>query len=1160
MADSTRINELQDKLLQAMDIVNAKALNAISYDKTITCTIETNKNKKEGCYEVSDGSTVFTAYSSMTNLAVGTSVYVTIPNGDFSNQKMIIGKVTTTSSEPFVFTTPFDTIFDMTNNMVDEEVNGSLLANGKNDKDYPISEYGNFEIKRLYTSEELSHPGYTRLGIKADFKSWLSNAYTGNYGLAITITTENPSVAETNGTQKIEEGVYMMYLDSSDMYGNPYNFESYYNQEKVFDIAGLGTIKKLTVDFYQLRNFNGTDGYVEWKDDFDVPLFDNLFVNDVYVCAGYNLGEYSNDFAEIYTANSSNYDPSQYGTDLLKKDIGIRWVHIKDGEPIDMTKLEDDNVDYKYEVRWYRYEIGAAAADEYCGVYWAYATDINGKQAIYNSVNNRFVFEPDTHWQQEKIKAIIVLEAGMRQIVDENTEEVTQEPYYIPYHTNELEFTNQKEVPNHSTTYFKNALQLDTDDGTHGNYLIYNQNNDIKETVDNNKIRKLVCQFDHNGDGVVNPTDIFGDKDYENVEWVLPTKNTMLVFEDVNNDITNAANQDLTTVVRRGGQPQFKLRNKYSSHYNNNTVVCTFTINGKSYVTEREFTFGPSGTMGTEQTLVIDFEDDSNAIDLTDSQNVYKMTVRVYNQENKELTDFSDVGACTWEWFVHPAGYGGTDYLTISNSDNKTVTLTKSSGLKHRDLYIIKVTVGDLITYYPIALKSGNCTHLVGPTQVIYQASGEVSYYNQPYILYNQNTATTFDSCTIVSTGDKSKKDYGRFDAEINNNKLSPISVYVDNAPAYGVYINGKNASWTQPILVLQNLYPSNVINKWDGKKLTINEGTGQILSTMIAAGSKNSDNQFSGVLIGDWSDSDVEDSVGKHTGVYGFHEGAMSYAWKDDGTGFIGKSGDGRIEFDGTNATISSANYKTKNSGMMIDLGGDSTPYIDLKYTKGKVTSEIKLSADEEGSEIYLQKDSSRYIRISSGAAKYPLQIGSNKFYVEWDGTLHATDGEFKGEIDTETGTIGGWSIGKKYLISKNSSDARTIELNSSDGAIYVGENISILGSSSKINVGSGIELDGKNSKISLTAKTTKGPIIVETSSGVLGYFGYILGNDGTSNTNTIGIQTINSSYSIVLESARHARVTAANHLYLDADEITIMGAAGSDPTKQHNIYARFA
>lgn len=1162
MADSTRINELQDKLLQAMDIVNAKALNAISYDKTITCTIETNKNKKEGCYEVSDGSTIFTAYSSMTNLAVGTSVYVTIPNGDFSNQKMIIGKVTTTSSEPFIFTTPFDTIFDMTNNMVDEDVSGSLLANGKNDKDYPISEYGNFEIKRLYTSEELSHPGYTRLGIKADFKSWLSNAYTGNYGLAITITTENPSVAETNGTQKVEEGVYMMYLDSSDMYGNPYNFESYYNQEKVFDIAGLGTIKKLTVDFYQLRNFNGADGYVEWKDDFDVPLFDNLFVNDVYVCAGYNLGEYTNDFTEIYTANSSNYDASQYETILLQKDIGIRWVHIKDGEPIDMSKLEDDNTDYKYEVRWYRYEIGAAAADEYCGVYWTYAKDITGKTAIYPSIEHRFVFEPDVHWQQEKIKAIIVLEAGTRQVVKDD-ETVEQKPYYIPYHTNELVFNNQKEVPNHSTTYFKNALQLDTDDGTHGNYMIYNQNNDIKETVDNNKIRKLVCQFDHNGDGIVDMNDTLSDKDYENVVWILPTKNSMLLFEDVNNDITNAANQDLTIVARSGGQPQFKLRNKYSSHYNNNTVVCTFTINGKSYTTEREFTFGPSGTMGTEQTLVIDFEDDSNAIDLTNSQNVYKLTVRVYNQENKELVDFSEVGACKWEWFVHPAGYKGTDHLIISDSENKTVTLTKTSELNHQELYIIKVTVGDLTTYYPIALKSGECTHLVGPTQVIYQASGEVSYYNQPYILYNQNNPTTVDSYSIVSTDNEVDDAVaGKYDADITEKgKLQPISVYVDGAPAYGVYLAGSKASWTQPILVLQNLYPSNVINKWDGKKITINEGAGQILSTMIAAGSKDSKNRFSGVMLGDWSGSDTEESIGKHTGVYGFHEGQMSYAFKDDGSAFIGKDGTGRIYVDGDNATLYSANFDKSNvAGMEIDLNApsihmkadESDNYIKMEFNNNKPrlrvqsgTSYFLLDTRSGSSKISLsgkRESKSGTITLSTLSSDDPLTIGS-KFSVEWDGTLHATDGIFKGEISSDKGEIGGWIIDGKTLYA-GTQENKTITLDASKGTI---------------SVGTGILLDGNKSELTVTAKKDKGPIIIKQNGSDLGYIGYIVGNDGTGNTDTIGIHTTNGDYSIVLQSKRHARISADERIYLDASEIWLAGDAAK-PENQHNIYAKFA
>jgi hypothetical protein len=43
------------------------------------------------------------------------------------------------------------------------------------------------------------------------------------------------------------------------------------------------------------------------------------------------------------------------------------------------------------------------------------------------------------------------------------------------------------------------------------------------------------------------------------------------------------------------------------------------------------------------------------------------------------------------------------------------------------------------------------------------------------------------------------------------------------------------------------------MINKWDGK-LKIDEENGAILSTMMAAGRKNSDNTFSGVMLGDWA------------------------------------------------------------------------------------------------------------------------------------------------------------------------------------------------------------------------------------------------------------------------------------------------------------------
>jgi hypothetical protein len=41
------------------------------------------------------------------------------------------------------------------------------------------------------------------------------------------------------------------------MYGNPYNFETYYNQEVVLDISTqvLGKIERIDIEFAQEKNF-----------------------------------------------------------------------------------------------------------------------------------------------------------------------------------------------------------------------------------------------------------------------------------------------------------------------------------------------------------------------------------------------------------------------------------------------------------------------------------------------------------------------------------------------------------------------------------------------------------------------------------------------------------------------------------------------------------------------------------------------------------------------------------------------------------------------------------------------------------------------------------------------------------------------------------------
>ena len=65
--------------------------------------------------------------------------------------------------------------------------------------------------------------------------------------------------------------------------------------------------------------------------------------------------------------------------------------------------------------------------------------------------------------------------------------------------------------------------------------------------------------------------------------------------------------------------------------------------------------------------------------------------------------------------------------------------------------------------------------------------------------------------------------------------------------------------------------------------------------------------------MLGDWSTStlgDLEESM-IQTGIYGFHRGEQSFAFKENGTAFIGKSGRGRIHLNGDKSLIESEKWQ---------------------------------------------------------------------------------------------------------------------------------------------------------------------------------------------------------------------------------------------------------
>lgn len=181
-----------------------------------------------------------------------------------------------------------------------------------------------------------------------------------------------------------------------------------------------------------------------------------------------------------------------------------------------------------------------------------------------------------------------------------------------------------------------------------------------------------------------------------------------------------------------------------------------------------------------------------------------------------------------------------------------------------------------------------------------------------------------------------------------SDNTLRPALMYYDYkgatdeehiffVPVAQCLDENDNILWTQPIIVIQNKYESAMLNAWDGS-LQIDEANGTIMSTMMGAGIKNRDNTFSGVLMGDivaGADFDTRNANG--IGLYGFHEGAQSFNFSVNGTAFLGKSGHGRIHFDGNQGFIYSASWLNSFDedeepfGTVIEPGTDG---LESQYT----------------------------------------------------------------------------------------------------------------------------------------------------------------------------------------------------------------------------------
>lgn len=199
---------------------------------------------------------------------------------------------------------------------------------------------------------------------------------------------------------------------------------------------------------------------------------------------------------------------------------------------------------------------------------------------------------------------------------------------------------------------------------------------------------------------------------------------------------------------------------------------------------------------------------------------------------------------------------------------------------------------------------------------------------------------------------------------EQNKIKLIPVSEYSGECVSTGLEcVCKKKSDGTTvigkihiPIHCMLNRYANAAINGWDGNSVTINDTDGYILTPQIGAGTKNEQNQFTGMLMG--SVQDNANGVTK-TGLLGYDAGQQSlFLDAESGGAIFGKDLNGQITIDpqSNKSYLFSHNYwqnyndkgfpssyedsNMTGNGLLIDL---ATPQI--KYGDG-----TKFGIDAQG------------------------------------------------------------------------------------------------------------------------------------------------------------------------------------------------------------------
>ena len=723
--------DIAESLFQSIDIISKNQLKSLAFDTTVEATIIDASRAQDGIYTVSTGNSNFLAYSTETGYKENDAVMVTVPQGDYNKQKMIIGKQVDNTNTPMIYKSPFQQLINVSNNLISGEHEISMWANGgedygwdenitnfwesdafkKEDEKTVIESTNNDDDNNPYSSEtitfkkaliwdskDLSPTGeemfesrYTRLGVKAQFSTWLNeyNIAYGNYGLAIVLIFSNNDSTGRFGK--------VITFDSSEFFGDVYNFETFYTQEALFDISEFidYPIRQIQLYAYQRNNFKNTDGEliypigeVDSADGWFSDVQPNIFIKDPYICLGMPVSDFNADIATIVSGSSSTYykltTSGENNTDVEQraqnniKELQLRWVH-KDAESDTIATVQANELPKDYSIQWYRYKLGASSPDIFAGAHWERfygckttpneneeycltQEDINNGAEDIATNQVEVLFYPNVNKSSEQLKAIIIKEESS---FDLSSSEPTKRMIAT---TPIIEFTNQTDVSSQATLIDENALSIKFEDDEKGNYFLYDRAGNISKEEDK-EIRVLTAVFDLKQNDVYKKPTL--TQPYTSIKWIFPANNSMIIpatSQDINATPLNINN--LPSGVSYNNETDsyeflfeqdenekqdakiisvgYFINSHLNHNANRNIVYLEINKDGQLYTAQVQMLFGTAGSSGSDYTLIVIWDNGENALDI--HKGTLSGQVYLFDQSGKTV-DIDENSQYNFSWY-----------------------------------------------------------------------------------------------------------------------------------------------------------------------------------------------------------------------------------------------------------------------------------------------------------------------------------------------------------------------------------------------------------------------------------------------------------------------------------------------------------------------------